>query len=403
MTKQIVPLLSLLLICACGSTQDNYKEITLPDLMRKKQHGGKDMVIVDVRSNGEYYDSASRFRQSNIGRIKDAIHIELRELQQNPEALKKLEPYKDKEIYLICSHSYRSRAASNILLKNGFTNVSNVQGGMTEWYRRYDDLTPFREAYLESSVTYRNLSPNELFDQLSTNKNILLLGIRNTPRFFYDTATIRFYTYYPLPAKTVMFDYADSLLVLQEVQKVKDRPVVLFNLVNNGAAELAHWLANKGVKDVSYLVGGPNLFYETVANRVQPALTNKYFKKQTEVEFLTALNYCAKKDKKSVVLVDLRHDTLFNKVNDGVKHDFKHLKNAENFFVGKGEGMFEKQFTDKRKEYTLYSENGIEGLELADALSRKGYKISYLVGGTGRWEWYMNNVELFGCNDMLIK
>ncbi len=231
--------------------QNNYNEITLPELMKKKQQGDKNMVIVDVRTKAEYYDSASRNKQSNIGRIKDAISITLQDLQQNPDAVKQLDAYRDKDIYLICSHSYRSRSASNILLKNGFTHVNNVRGGMTEWYRRYDELSPYRSQFFEKGVIYNNLSPSQLLNDLVAGKDVLLLGIVNTPRFWYDSFNLKLYRYYPLLKKVIYFNYADSLKVLEEVQKTKGRPVVLFNRVNYGAAELAEWLTRKGIPDVS--------------------------------------------------------------------------------------------------------------------------------------------------------
>ena len=102
-------------------------------------------------------------------------------------------------------------------------------------------------------------------------------------------------------------------------------------------------------------------------------------------------------------MIDVRHDTLFNKINAGTKHDYKHLKNAVNFFSGKEVSSFEQNFPDKKKVYVLVAENGLEGLELADALAKKGYSINWLIGGLQRWEWYMNNVEDFGCNDLLVQ
>jgi rhodanese-related sulfurtransferase len=404
MKRTLSFLLNLLALSVITQAQNNYNEISLPELMKKKQQGDKNMVIVDVRTNGEYYDSISRGKQSNIGRIKDAIHIELRELQQNPDAVKKLDAYKDKDIYLICSHSYRSRAASNILLKNGFTHVNNVRGGMTEWYRRYDELSPYREAYLEKGIIYNNFSPSQLLTELTSGKSVLLLGIRNTPRFWYDSMNIRFYRYYPAFKNAVYFDYADSMSVLKEAQKAKGGTVVLFNMVNNGAAELAEWLTKKGVANVSYLVGGESLFYEYVLNKQATARADKFLSMQGSMHFTTPAVFCTSMAGKSnFLMIDVRHDSLFNKVNEGTKHDFKHLKNSVNFFADDGVQLFEQKFTDKKKEYVMVSENGIDGLELADALAKKGYKVHWLTGGFDRWEWYMNNVEDFGCNDFLIE
>lgn len=397
--RMYVLLLSIFSITLLAKSQNTYNEISLPELMKKKQ-SDKNIVIVDVRTKGEYYDT-SRNKQVNIGRIRGAINIVFGDLQRNPDAIKQLDAYKDKDVYLICSHSYRSRSASNILLKNGFNKVNNVRGGMTDWYRRYDEMSPYMDEFLEKEVIYNNLAPSQLLNKLFTGKKILLIGIRNNPRYWYDSFNLKLFRYYPLPNKTIFYNYADSLTILEEAQKDKERSVILFNMVNSGAAELAEWLTQKGVQNVSYLVGGASLFYEYVSNKQMPGKTDKFFSIQSGIHFITAINYCAVADNKNVQLIDVRHDTLFNKVNQGTKHDYKHLKNALNFFSGKGTQAFEKEFPDKNKDYILISANDTDGLEFADALTRLGYKISWMIGGLGDWEWYMNNVEDFKCNESL--
>jgi rhodanese-related sulfurtransferase len=359
---------------------------------------------VDVRSNGEYYDSATSYKQGNIGRIKGAMHIELQELRQNPDAVKKLDAYKDKDVYLICSHSYRSRAASNILLQNGFTHVNNVRGGMTEWFRRYDELSPFKTDFYETSDKYTNLSPFQLYKKLDAGDKIMLIGISSPPKFFYDSFTVRLYQYSPAFKKTVYFNYADSLQVLEKIRKESPKEVILLNMVNRGAAELADWLTQKGIPNVSYLVGSQTLFYEYVLNKNLAAASDKFLVKKSKISFITPIIYCNDlTSKKDVLLIDLREDSLFNKVNEGTKYNFKHLKDAINFPETKGEALFIKQFPDKKKEYILMSEHGIDGLELADALTKQGYTIHWLIGGQERFEWYMNNVESFDCMSELVE
>ena len=403
MRRYFCLLTTSLAVAASIFAQTNYNEITLPELMKKKKSGDPNMVIVDVRSKGEYYDTTSRGKQSNIGRIKGAINITLQDLQQNPDAVKQLDAYRDKDIYLICSHSYRSRSASRILLNNGFTHVNNVQGGMTEWYRRYSELAPYRDAYLENhDIGYNNISPEEVYEQMADGKRILLLGIRNTPKFWYDSFNLKLYRYYPMPKNVQYYYYADSLNILDAVTKDKPQSIVLFNLVNNAAAELAEWLTQKGITNVSYLVGGDNLYYEYAQNK-GGSTADKYFTMQSPLQFITPPTYCSLlQNHSNVELIDLRHDTVFNKVNDGVKHDYKHLKNSLNFFAGKGTVQFEKDFPDKKKAYVFIGDN-YDGLAMADELARKGYKISWMIGGLDRWEWYMNNTEDFKCNDQLVE
>jgi len=59
MLKRIpVFILFLFLLTPFVKAQNTYNEISLPELMKKKQTD-KNIVIVDVRTNAEYYDSAS--------------------------------------------------------------------------------------------------------------------------------------------------------------------------------------------------------------------------------------------------------------------------------------------------------------------------------------------------------
>jgi rhodanese-related sulfurtransferase len=402
MTKRVYVCLSFLFIFFIAKAQNNYNEVSLPELMKKKQ-SDKNMVIVDVRSNGEYYDSSSFGKSGNIGRIKDVIHIELRDLLEKPDAIKQLDAYKDRDVYLICSHSYRSRSASNHLLKNGFTHVNNVRGGMTEWFRRFDELSPYMNTLYETSTSYKNISSSQIASDLLAGKNPLLIGITAKPRFWWDSATVKFYEYFPLFKDAVYFDATDSAKVLQTAQNAKDRPVVLFNMVNNGAGELADWLTKNGVTNVSYLVGGVYYFYEYVRNKQLATKTARFMMQKNNLDFITAPNYCSMANKTNVQLIDLRHDTLFNKATSGIKYDFRYVKNSVNFPGDKGAGAFEQQFPDKKKEYILMSQNGITSLQLATELQKKGYKIYWLMGGLQRLEWYTINLEDFACKDFLIQ
>ena len=219
---------------------------------------------------------------------------------------------------------------------------------------------------------------------------------------WYDSFNLKLYRYYPMPKNIAYFYYADSMRVLEVVRSEKPQSVVLFNLVNNSAAELAEWLTQKGVSNVSYLVGGENLFYEYVQNK-QGRNADKFFTQQSSIRFITPPVYCMDLAKNAnMQMIDLRHDTMFNKINSGVKHDYKHLKNAANFFAGKGAAQFEEEFADKNREYVFIADN-YDGLQMADELTKKGYKISWMIGGLDRWEWYMNNVESFKCNDLLVE
>lgn len=85
------------------------------DLYNKKD---PDYVFVDVRQPEEWEE----------GTIPGAVKISLGELEDRLDELDKTKKY-----VMICRSGSRSNRASNILLENGFTDVSNLQGGMLAW------------------------------------------------------------------------------------------------------------------------------------------------------------------------------------------------------------------------------------------------------------------------------
>jgi rhodanese-related sulfurtransferase len=87
-----------------------------------KHHPGA--VLLDVRTKAEYEGTAN----PNFGTLKGAINIPIQEL---PQRLSQLEPYKDKEILVFCSHSHRSPQAAYLLNQNGYAKVVNMLGGMS--------------------------------------------------------------------------------------------------------------------------------------------------------------------------------------------------------------------------------------------------------------------------------
>jgi len=82
------------------------------------------VVLLDVRTKEEFEGKAD----PNYGTLRNAINMPVQELGKNISALAS---YKDKEIIVYCSHSHRSPRACYILTQNGFSNVTNLAGGMS--------------------------------------------------------------------------------------------------------------------------------------------------------------------------------------------------------------------------------------------------------------------------------
>lgn len=77
------------------------------------------VTLIDVRTPGEFAQ----------GYIKGAILLPLSRLAI--DAAKKL-PEKDAEIFVYCLSGNRSRSAASLLVKAGYTDVTNI-GGIGTW------------------------------------------------------------------------------------------------------------------------------------------------------------------------------------------------------------------------------------------------------------------------------
>jgi rhodanese-related sulfurtransferase len=391
-----------LFVCSLfGITQNNYKEISLFQLMEKANKGDKKMVILDVRTPGEYVDTNQAGRHIGIGRIKNAINVPLQDLLQKPDAIKQIEKYKGEDVYVICSHSYRSRRISNLLLENGFTSVNNVQGGMTEWYRNNQQLAPYMAGMYENNIAYHNMAPWQLYKKLEANEPVELIGFKNPPRFFFDSLVAPLYTVFPEFRNATYYVPADSLQILEKVKAGKGKTFVFYNTIGGGGSETADWLARKGYTYVHYLVGNLAGFFEYLANYHQGNY-NSTLQQSSKIRFFTPLSYC---QSTPVIAkwVDIRHDTTFSQITKGTKIDYKTLKGAVNFPFYKSADEFAAQFPDKSRMYVLIPQDGYKGIELAQALVNKGYIVGWLFGGIERWEWYTNNIVEFNCRNELVK
>ena len=82
------------------------------------------VVLLDVRTREEFERKAN----PDYGTLKNSINIPVQELENR---LNEISSLKKREIIVYCSHSHRSPQASYLLSQNGFTDVTNMAGGMS--------------------------------------------------------------------------------------------------------------------------------------------------------------------------------------------------------------------------------------------------------------------------------
>ena len=75
-------------------------------------------ILIDVREPNEF----------KTGYLSGATNIPLSQLKNRMGQISK-----DKNIFLYCRSGMRSKQAAKILSKNGYQNLSHLQGGMMSW------------------------------------------------------------------------------------------------------------------------------------------------------------------------------------------------------------------------------------------------------------------------------
>lgn len=90
-------------------------EITPQEAQAMQRDGA---ILIDVRESYEWHE----------GHIPGARHIPLGSLTQHLDKLDKTQ-----EIVTVCRSGHRSMMAANALQRAGFTQVSNMSGGMMRW------------------------------------------------------------------------------------------------------------------------------------------------------------------------------------------------------------------------------------------------------------------------------
>ena len=89
--------------------------------LKDKINKSEPLFILDVREKIEYYTY-------NIG----GIHIPLGQLT---EQLDKLPEDLHTEIIVVCQKGIRSRTAQTLLIREGYTNIKNLKGGLSAFHR----------------------------------------------------------------------------------------------------------------------------------------------------------------------------------------------------------------------------------------------------------------------------
>ncbi|MES2332442.1 MAG: rhodanese-like domain-containing protein [Bacteroidota bacterium] len=353
----------------------SYKTVYINDLcdsLRKNPNH----LILDVRSPGEFADTSGS-ASLNIGHLKGAKNIDVNEVKNR---LSELQAYKNKPIFVICSHSQRSRVCSKLLADSGFTNVINVNGAMTEFNLLKNTSIPCVSDLYETANQFKLLSPKEVAQLIVSKKDLFILDVRSDSAFRGISRDVSTNAQGKLKG-SVNIPFAELAASLDKVPK--NRTVLVIADAGRETNLGAKILTDNGYQNVNAAFNGLGEWMsaseEDVPQRKQLWEQPNHFSYITAVE----MDKMLAKDP-SIFILDARTVNEFtNKVVDRPWMNRGHVANAVNIPKTELAGRLNELNNYKNKDIILYTfGNTPEAFESAKILADNGFtKVHMLTGG----------------------
>ena len=120
-------------IISLGRKDINPKELTgeriSPQDLKNLLDNKEDVLVLDTRN--EY--------ETRVGKFENAIDLNLDTFRNFPKAIESLpEEYKDKQIVMYCTGGIRCEKASAVMMKAGFSDVKQLEGGVLDYFNKTD-------------------------------------------------------------------------------------------------------------------------------------------------------------------------------------------------------------------------------------------------------------------------
>jgi len=380
-----------MLIAAAGSSQqfryDNvkYQTVFLEDLCKTLKEN-KGYTLLDVRSNGEYFDSSTSSPSLNIGRLKNVQHINISELGAR---WRELENLKDKPLFIYCSHSQRSRRAARMLADSGFTRIFNINGGLTDIIMEKSQLPSCLTEMYTSNLPYKVLSPGEVMAKAGKTNPFYIIDLR--PDSLYKGISLH-------EKRNIMgrLEGAHPVLFSElegQLPKIPhDQPLLLVDEAGNESPGAALLLSNLGFTNIHILFNGMDAWMDEEINHGNKSVIK--WISHPAYHIISADQFDKMMKTGSPLVIDLRSVDQFSNQSKNYWENIGKIRNAVNIpYTG---------FTNtvnlpssKETAIVLYSfNNQNEVYEAARELTGKGYKnVNVLRGGIWNLRWAAHNIK----------
>lgn len=370
-----------------------FKTIYIEQLCNSINHLDEGLLL-DVRTPGEFSDT-SMYTGLNIGRLKGAINISSREISKR---LNEIKDYQNKPVLLICSHSQRSRVVAKMLVDSGFANVTNVNGGLTEFnMQRNAQATCLNQLY-ETGNQFNLLSPTETYRLIQNNKDIYIVDVRADSAFHGRTSSALLNAFGRFK-NAVNYPLASLKENLGNIPR--DKTLLIVDNYGDDSYLAAQQLLDHGFTGIHILFNGMDAWI----SEDERVLRERKIVWQDGPEYglLSFLDFHRRmQEGKKAQILDIRPNTDFTNQNkDQPFRNRGHIKDGVNIPGNELKLRIDELKKYKKKEIIVYAFSGNpEAFTAAETLVSNGFKqVKVLTGGLFDLRWRGANIS--GMKDMM--
>ncbi|MEO5944274.1 MAG: rhodanese-like domain-containing protein [Ferruginibacter sp.] len=387
MLSRILPAIFLLSVFSAKAQYKNdnvlYKTIEWTNLCNELQNN-PGYLLLDVRTTGEFNDTSDYI---NAGHIKGAENISSREIGNR---LSEITSYKNKPVFVYCSHSQRSRRVSKMLADSGFTKIYNINGGITAlYYSNAKDNTCLQQLVVTKNK-YTIISATDMCKKLANDrKNIFILDVRSDSAFRHITQNPRDNAMGTIKG-SVNIQVAD---IDKEISRIPaNKEILVVDMFGQEAARAATLLKQHGFEKVITPIEGIDRWLSADNSDTNCVKINYVSPAKYKLINSVAFGNKVRTDK-NILLLDIRTAEEFNNKHKDAWRNIGHIKNAVNIPLDELNTRVAEINNYKNKAVLIYDFGGDEeAFEAAQKLTQLGFTdVQVLLGGIFNVRWTAAN------------
>jgi rhodanese-related sulfurtransferase len=353
-----------------------YKTIYPKDLCQFMSNNAK-ILLIDVRTKGEFADT-SYLGHRNIGHLKGAINIPVDDLEKEIPKLK--EEHLGEPIVLYCSHSQRSRRASKLLEENGFTQVRNLNGGMTWMNQATEKEFACKKQIIVSKTNYKNIGINEIYNLIKNTKDVVIIDVRSAAEFE-NKDTLEGNNIGRIK-KAINIPEEEIKANPSKLDAYKTKTILIYDNYGKQTNVVATLLVKKGFKKVYGLLGGLNALVgkdkETATIRKELLENEPTYTLLNVKETITFLD-----KNKDAFILDVRPEEEFNNQSKQPWKNLGRVKGAKNIPATNFDCKLNELGLNKNSKILVYGGN--DAAACCKKLKALGFEHVSLIYG-GLWD-----------------